>query len=201
MSEGSARVDSIDSIKLFRIALLKFAEACSVAMTDAESEMHQTQNWLDNEQLSHWQSQIRKRTELLGRAKEALRMKKLFKDSSGRTPSAVEEEKAVRLAQARLEEAEQKLVATKKYSRVLQREIQNYKGSIQRFATTVESDVPVAVAQLDAMAAALETYVAYAPGDAATTPASIESQPPPPPVEMTDDSGANNPTTPPAKES
>ena len=50
-------------------------------------------------------------------------MKKLFKDSSGRYPSAVEEEKAVRLCQSRLEEANEKLVATKKYARVLQREL------------------------------------------------------------------------------
>src|SRR3954451_11574743 len=178
------RVESIDSLKHFRVALFKFAEAADSALSDAESEMHSTLRWLENEQLSHWQTQIRKRTELLGRAKEALRMKQLFKDASGRTPSAVEEQKAVRLCQARLEEAEQKLVATKKYTRVLQREIQVYKGSVQRFATTVQCDIPVAAATLDSLVQTLEEYVALAPGDASVSaPGSIESAPPPPPIE------------------
>jgi uncharacterized protein YifE (UPF0438 family) len=182
------RVESIDALKHFRIALFKFQEAANAALMDAESEMIGVLRWLENEQLSHWQSQIRKRHDLLERAKEALRMKKLFKDSSGRTPSAVEEEKAVRVCTARLEEAQSKLAATKKYSRVLQREIQVYRGSVQRFATTVQADIPVAVATLDSLVQALEAYVALAPGEAsATAPATSESdQPSPPPVESSE---------------
>jgi hypothetical protein len=149
--------------------------------------------WLENEQLSHWQSQIRKRHDLLERAKEALRMKKLFKDSSGRTPSAVEEEKAVRVCTARLEEATNKLAATKKYARVLQRELQTYKGSVQRFATTVQSDIPVAVATLDSLVEALEAYVALAPGEpTAGAPIGSESQPPPPPPTETPEENSDN---------
>src|SRR5450432_2854008 len=158
MSEG-ARIESIDTLKHFRVALFKFAEAANTALGDAESDMNQTLNWLENEQFSHWQTQIRKRHDALERAKEALRMKKLFKDASGRTPNALEEEKAVRLWQAREEEAIQKLANVKKYTRILQRELQVYKGSVQRFATTVQSDIPVAAAMLDKMLAKLEEYI------------------------------------------
>jgi hypothetical protein len=193
MPEG-ARVDSIDSIKQFRIALFKFAEAASAALADAESEMQATLNWLENEQYSYWQGQIRKRHELVERAKEAVRMKKLFKDSAGRTPSAVEEEKALRLAQARMQEAETKFNNTKKYSRVLQHAIQSYKGSVQRFMTTVEADIPTAAAMLDGMVATLEQYVALAPGDAA------QSAPPPteaaPTEQVIDQSSESNPQQP-----
>jgi len=164
MSEG-ARIDSIDTLKHFRIALIKFAESANTALMDAESDMQQTLNWLENEQLSHWQTQIRKRHDIVERCKEAVRMKKLFKDSSGRTPSAVEEEKALRVAITRFEEAEQKLAATKKYSRVLQREIQTYKGSVQRFATSLTAEIPVAAAMLDKMLASLEQYVSLKAGD------------------------------------
>jgi hypothetical protein len=158
MSEG-ARIESIDTLKHFRIALVKFAESANVALQDAESDMQQTLNWLENEQLSHWQSQIRKRHDIVERCKEALRMKKLFKDASGRTPNAMEEEKALRAAQAKFEEAEQKLAATKKYSRVLQREIQSYKGAVQRFATSLSAEIPVAAATLDKLLVSLEQYV------------------------------------------
>jgi hypothetical protein len=164
MSEG-ARIDSIDTLKHFRIALIKFAESASTALMDAESDMQQTLNWLESEQLSHWQTQIRKRHDIVERCKEAVRMKKLFKDSSGRTPSAVEEEKALRVAIARFEEAEQKLASTKKYTRVLHREIQTYKGSVQRLATSLSAEIPVAAAMLDKMLASLEQYVSLKAGD------------------------------------
>ena len=60
--------------------------------------------WLEREQQQHWTTQIRKRTEIVGRCKEAVRMKKLFKDSSGRTQSALDEEKALAIALKRLAE-------------------------------------------------------------------------------------------------
>jgi hypothetical protein len=157
---NAARVDSIDALKAFRVSLIKFAEEADAALAGAESEMQRMVGWLDREQLSFWQLQIRKRQEALGRAQEALRMKKLFPDAAGRTPTPIEEEKAVRKCKAALEEAEQKLANVKKYSRVLQREIMNYKGGVQRFATLVGSEVPVAVARLDKMAGLLEQYVA-----------------------------------------
>jgi len=175
MSEG-AKVESIDALRHFRVALFKFQEAANVALADAESDLVSTQNWLENEQYMHWQNQIRKRHDLVERAKEAVRMKKLFKDSAGRTPSAVEEEKALMLAQRRLEEANEKFANTKKYTRVLQREMQSYKGSVQRFATTVQSELTVAVAMLDSFVQALDQYLMLEASEMGpTAPAATES--------------------------
>jgi type II secretory pathway pseudopilin PulG len=170
MSEG-ARVESIESLQRMHVALVKFSEAIAIALADAEGELSRTQVWLETEQLSHWQGEIRKRHDTLERAKEAVRMKKLFKDSSGRTPSAVEEEKAARLAQQRLEEAQRKLEATKKYTKVLQREIQNYKGGVQRLATSLADGVPTALQTLSSYSEQLRRYVGYGPA-AATSEAS-----------------------------
>src|SRR5690349_21961147 len=113
-----AHVDSVDALKSFRVALIKFAEEANAALASAEAEMQRTIGWLERDQLSFWQMQIRKRQEILSRAQEALRMKKLFPDASGRVPTPIEEEKAVRRAKAALEEAEQKLANTKKYGRI-----------------------------------------------------------------------------------
>jgi hypothetical protein len=124
--------------------------------------------WLERDQVSYWQMQIRKRQEGLERAQEALRMKKLFPDASGRFPTPIEEEKAVRKWKSALEEAQEKLANCKKYSRVLQREIMNYKGGVQRFSTWVQAEVPIAVARLDRMVGKLEAYVALN-----ATPASL----------------------------
>ena len=163
-----AHVESIEALKMFRRAIIKFAEAATVALGDAESEMQRRLNWLENEQDSHWQGQIRKRQEEVSKCRDAVRQKKLFKDFAGRTPSADQEEKALRMALARLEEVERKLAAVRKYAKKLPREIEVYKGSVQRFATTVQSDLPTAAGKLDAMIRKLEEYAAIGPAAAAS---------------------------------
>ena len=159
-----ARVDSFDALTLFKAALWKFQEAATIALGDAESELHRIQMWLETEQQSFWQMQIRKRQEIVSRCKEAVRMKKVFKDSTGRQQSAVDEEKALQVAQRRLEEAEQNLANTRKWSRVLQKEIELYKGGVARFASDVQSEVPAAAAHLEKLSAKLDAYVAVQPG-------------------------------------
>ncbi len=162
MSTG-ARVDDVDSIKLFRSALIKFGESANVALGDAESEMQRTLGWLERDQLTHWTSETRKRTEAVGRAQEARRMKKLFKTPTGQTPTPVEEEKALAVAMRRLQEAQQKLLNVRRWAGRLQKEIHVYKGGVQRFATSLQSDLPRALSRLDTMIAALEEYVSLAP--------------------------------------
>ena len=156
---GPARVQNIDALRALKAALFKFAESSDAALADADAEMRRTLTWLESEQPTYWQSQLRKRTEIVARCRDAVRQKKLFKDSSGRTPSAAEEEKALAIAQRRLAEAQQRFEATRKWSRKLAKEIELYRGSVQRFQTTVEQDIPTAAAKLDRIVAALEAYM------------------------------------------
>src|SRR6185436_1209766 len=113
---GEARVESVDAIKNFRRAWLKFAEAANVALTEAEADAVDTLRWLETEQRTYWQNQARKMTELVSRCEEALRHKRIFKDASGRTPSAVDEEKALAKAKRMKEIAEEKLQNVRKYT-------------------------------------------------------------------------------------
>jgi hypothetical protein len=163
MSIG-AKVESIEALSGFRVALVKFQEDCTAALGDAESDVHAALRWLENDQVSHWSSQIRQRQELVARAAEAVRQKQLFKDSSGRQQSAIEEQKALAKAQARLAEAEQKLAATKQWIRRLQKELTLYKGQTQRFTTTVTQEVPSAIKHIGALEYTLKEYLAMQPG-------------------------------------
>jgi hypothetical protein len=165
MAEG-ARIDSIDVLQALKVAIWKFQEAAEVALGDAESEMGRVVNWLHHEQDSYWQHQIRKREEIVGRCKEAVRMKKIFKDATGRQQSAIDEERALKIAQRSFEEAQQKLVAVRKWARQLPKEIELYKGSVQRFSTTVQSDLPNAAAYLEKLSRSLNAYLAVQAGGA-----------------------------------
>lgn len=174
MSER-ARVDSIDAIKQFKIALWKFQEAANAALGDAEGEMQRMMVWLENEQQAYWTGQIRKRHDAVEKAKEAVRYKKIFRDSTGSLPTAIEEEKALALARRRLAEAEEKLANVKRYTRVLQKEIQLYHGSVQRLATSVQSDIPAAAAHLENLTAKLDAYVSLTPGQADSPTTGLDS--------------------------
>jgi hypothetical protein len=160
-----AKVESLDALKTFRVALFKFAEAVNVALGDADSDMQRTLMWLETEQNTYWQGQIRKRQEALAKALDALRQKTIFKDATGRVQSAVDEQKVVNLCRRRLEVANQKLAAVKAYSRRLQKEIEAYRGTTQRLATTIQSDIPVYAAKIDRMASTLQAYVELTPED------------------------------------
>ncbi len=155
-----ARVENLDALRAFRTAMVKFAEAANVALCDAEGELQRTQTWLETEQATYWAAQIRKRQELVARCKEAVRMKTVFKNSVGGRDSAVDEQKALAIAMRQLEEATVKLGNVKQWARKLARETALYKGSVQRFATSVQSGIPLAVSQLDRMVATLEQYLA-----------------------------------------
>jgi len=155
----AARVESTEAIKEFRIYLTKFQEKATLAIGDADSDLNRITRWLEGEAMNHWTSAIRKRKEDMSRAEDALRQKKLFKDASGSTQSAVEEQKAVQAAKRRLAEAEEKLNNVKKWNKELPKKIIEYRGGVTRFAMDVAQGVPAGVAQLGATLDQLDKYM------------------------------------------
>jgi hypothetical protein len=164
-----ARVESLDVLKSFKVALVKFIEAANVAIVDAESDLNRTKMWIETEQSVFWQRQIKQRQAALARAEEALRMKKIFKDVSGARQSYIDEEKAVQKARRAVEHAEQKSAATMAWKRKMEKVSHDFKGSIQKLGTTVAADLPNAVARVENLLRTLEQYVALGPAEATST--------------------------------
>jgi hypothetical protein len=160
MAQQGARVESVDAIRLFRAALIKFAESGNVALTSADSDIERALAWLQREQTVYWSNQVRKRHEFVQRCEDAVRQKRIFKGFDGREQSAVDEMKALSNARRMREEAEQKVIAVKRAIQTLQKEGQLYKGRVQKLATTLQQDIPNAVRMLDAMVAQLDGYLA-----------------------------------------
>jgi hypothetical protein len=186
----SAKVEDINALKAFRVALVKFAEAANVALADADSDGRRVQGWIERDQSAHWQTQIRKRTELLARAEEALRMKQNFKQADGSYPNPFEEQKAVMLAKRRLVEAQEKFENCRKWARKLEKEVQMYKGGVSRLVTAVAGDIPVALAKLDNRAAAVERYVEFKPAGPGGEPGEAASAPGGPTMARAETAGA-----------
>src|SRR5579862_1285714 len=109
-----AKVEDLEVFRLFRVALLKFAHAAAQSLASADQQISSTHSWLENEQPTLWKGQLRKRSEAVTAAREAVRQKKLYKDASGKTPSAVTEEKMLARCVAAVEEANNKIEAIRK---------------------------------------------------------------------------------------
>lgn len=158
----SARVESIEALAAFRGSLCKFSDVVEIGLQEAESEIQRTNSWLKNEQLSFWKDQIRKRAEIVLQTKHDLNRKKLYKTPTGGRYSTVDEEKALKVAKMRHEEAEQKLRNVHRWIGRLAKEVILYQGQVNALRQAAGVGVPKAVAHLDRLVGSLEAYVSLA---------------------------------------
>jgi hypothetical protein len=161
---ASVRVEDFEAFRSFRVALMKFAQHSEQALTSADAEVARARSWLESEQASFWAGQLRKRTEAVAKAKDAVRQKKLYKDATGRTPGAIEEEKYLARCVAAVAQAQEKIEAVKKAIPKLEKESELYRGGVSRLGGTVSVDVPRAVALLDRLLSSLEEYATVGVG-------------------------------------
>jgi hypothetical protein len=179
---GAARVTSIDALKDFRTALCEFGVEAQEALAGADADIRRAEEWL-RAQMEYWRRQARDRGEGLARAKAAL-VQREWGSQEGRGAGTTEAEIEVRRAKRRLEDADEKIEAVRRWQQLLPRAINEYEGPARQLSGFLEADLKQGLAILDRMATALEAYVALsAPGPALatstppTTPPS-ESNPP-----------------------
>ncbi len=158
MSE-QVKVKDLEVFARFRATLIKFAQAAGEAVSSADSEVAGTRNWLETEQRTFWEGQLRKRTEAVTKAREDLRQKRLYKDSSGRTPSAVEEEKALARAVAAVTQAEERLQNVRRWLPRLEKAAGMYRSGVAAISKTISDDIPKGVSLLDRLAESIHQYL------------------------------------------
>jgi hypothetical protein len=175
---SSAHVTSIDAVREFKALLILFCDQAKEALMSVEMESRRMLDWVGREQLAYWQRMIRVRQNELAQAKADLFRKKL-PGIHGREPDVIEEKKAVRLAQMRLEEAEEKVEKCKEWARQLPRSIEEYTAPAHQLAGLVEGDLPVVVANLQKILGSLDAYTELmAPKGGRSAPAAPTAQAP-----------------------
>jgi len=156
-------VESFEALSSLRTALARFVDNASAVLYSADAHLQRTKTWVKTEQANHWKAEGRKRAELLIQAKLALKAKKLMPSALGGRQTCVDEEKAVKLAERRMEEAEQKAKNVKLWTRKIDEEGLAYGAVASGMKQACTIEVPAAIARLDGMLAALEAYAAQAP--------------------------------------
>lgn len=184
----AARVTSIDRVRDFRSALCDFGKDAKDSLAAAEMHLRRAADWL-GERLKYWQREIRVREEELVRAKSELTRREQAK-RQGAGPGTADQEKAFRVAQMRLKEAEEKLKSCRRWGPLLQHAINEYHGPARVLSAALDSQLVQALGLLDRKLEDLEAYLRVAvpgrPTPAATTapaePAPAEPTPSPAPA-------------------
>lgn len=157
----TARVSSVRALQDLRASFAQFGSGAEKAILEVDIEIQRTVNWLHNEQTAYWQREIRRRHDKVEQAKADLRRAQMT--ISDRPPAAVEQKKALKNAQAALDEAQEKARNVERWKRVLEHEIAEYKGQVNPLMGALDSDLPRALAWLDRMMQSIESYIAIAP--------------------------------------
>ena len=158
--QGPAYVNSISAVQDFRNALVMYVSDSKQGVAALEIEIRRACDWIAVDRAQFWRSEIRRAGEAVARAKDELHAARTFKRMDDYVPSCIEEKKALQRAEQRLKIAEAKAEAVKKWTRVIQHELNEYIGRMAQFAAVLEIDVPNAMATLDRVLSALDDYVA-----------------------------------------
>jgi hypothetical protein len=166
MNQG-ARVHDVDALRELHAALAKFGVRARAALDSADGEVRRAGDFLER-QRAYWQQEAVRRHEELNRARADLSRHRYV--HNGERVGGSEKELAVRRAQERVREAEDKGDAVRRWQRLLPQAVANFEGAGRKLAGTLEADLRASLALLEARAAALDAYLALAPPPEGTPP-------------------------------
>lgn len=169
-----AQITSVEAIESFRSKLIVFLGHARPLLDEIASEMARARLWLQNDQRTFWEQQLRARARRLEEAKQELFNAKLsqFNDSTALSLMAVQR------TQRATQEAEAKLGVLKRWDRELENRATPLMKQTEQLQGFLATDMARAVAYLDQVLKALDAYRNVTlPGDekpAAVEPAKIE---------------------------
>src|SRR5947208_7463376 len=108
-----AQVTSVEALEAFRATLIVYLSKARPTLEEVSADVLRTKLWLENEQRMHWENQVRRRSQALEQAQQALSSARM----SNLREASNTEFMAVRKAKRALEEAEAKLKLLKYWNR------------------------------------------------------------------------------------
>jgi hypothetical protein len=175
---SSANVQSIQALEDLKGALGRFSGEAQEALGAAEQEIRRTLDWL-HERLNHWQNEVRRRQEEVRQAMDALRRCQAsgYSDRDGHyhAPDCSAYERALRQAQARLEEAQRELRNVQQWAQRVQQAAGDYHVQARRLQQLATTENQKAQAFLERALGDLERYLAVAAGVAFLGPTFVNA--------------------------
>src|SRR5271154_5243483 len=110
---NQAKVSSIDSLDMFRAALVIFLTKARRSVADANDEARATRMWLQHDRVVHWENEIRKRSRALDQAEQDYMSARLVRNNE---TALMTRRQAMEKAKRVLDEAQGKLRRVKQWS-------------------------------------------------------------------------------------
>jgi len=163
-----AQVSSLDALEAFRSHLIIYVSKARPALEEVTAEVIRTRSWLETEQRTHWENQVRRRRKEMEAAQEALfgaRISNLRKESAA-------EQMAFHRARRAVDEAEEKLRVLKRWNREFESRVQPLLKQTDKLHTLLSNDMNKAVASLTETINILAAYAEI------KAPSAVEHTPP-----------------------
>jgi hypothetical protein len=154
-----ANVRSLDAIRYFRPAVIRFEDDVAAALTGLRTELNRTLQWLDHDCPAYWQQQIRSGFDSVAEARTQLARRQMM-TVAGRHPDCIDEKKALGRAKERLELAQDKLRLCRQWSIKAHRAADEYNSRIGRVEQSMSQNLPRMKVILERIVEALESYSA-----------------------------------------
>ncbi len=155
-----AQITSVEAIEAFRAKLIVFLGQARPVLEEAGGELTRMRLWLQNDQRTFWEHELRRRERRLEEAKQELFNATM---SSLPTGTAALLQVTVQRAQRAVHEVEARLGCLKKWDRELENRAAPLMKQTEQLQGFLVTDMTRAVAYLDQSLKALDAYRNVAP--------------------------------------
>jgi hypothetical protein len=162
-----ANITAVDALEAFRAELVLYISKARPTIEEVSAEVLRVRSWLENEQRTHWENELRRRSRELEQAQQALFSGRI---SNLRKETAAEVNAFHRAKRAR-DEAETKLRVIKHWTRDFDNRVQPLVKQTEKLHTLLANDLVKAMAYLAQAVNTLEAYGDTPPPATGTTAA------------------------------
>jgi hypothetical protein len=168
----SANVRSVDAIREFKAALLRFIDDVRDALISLRMELARARDWIETDRPAYCERQVRDGWTRVSEARVALELSR-NRSLSGQRAASRDEIIALEKARQEVRRAEEMVEIVQQWRQTLEHEIHEYDGHLNRIDTVLDIDLARSLATLDRMIAALDAYAEHQleKDDDGTTPA------------------------------
>ena len=157
-----AQVTSVEVLEEFRASLIIYVSKARPVLDEVSADVVRMRMWLQDEQRTHWENELRRCTRVLQEAQQALFSARL---SSFREETSAEL-MAVHRARRAADAAEDKLRVLKKWNRDFDNHVEPLVKQMEKLQTVLAHDMVQAIAYLTQAISTLHAYAQIAPGPA-----------------------------------
>jgi len=162
-----AKVTSVEALEGFRASLIVFLNKAHAATDQAGDEIRRVRSWLQHEQRTHWENEVRRRARDLAQAEQEMLSARMTKALDNLST----QQQAVNKARRALEEAQEKMRRIKVWMRDFDGTLDPLARGLNSLRGYLDHDMPQAIAYLNEIQKIMEGYLeknkpAKAPGAA-----------------------------------